>query len=75
MEDITLIAGICAIAYLLPILISIHVIKKFKLYVDSGSTIFIPIINILEMWSYLGGAVEKISKEAKREEKNNDRNC
>ena len=65
MEDITLIAGISAIVYLLPILISIHVIKEFKLYVDSGSMIFIPIINILEMWSYLGGAVEKISKEAR----------
>ena len=65
MEDITLIAGICVIAYLLPILISIHVIKVFKLNVDSGSMIFIPIINILEMWSYLGGAVEKISKEAR----------
>ena len=72
MEDITLIVGICVITYLLPILISIHVIKEFKLYVDSGSTIFIPIINILEMIKYLGGAVEKISKEAKREEKNND---
>ena len=57
--------SICAIIYLLPILISIHVIKEFKLYVDSGSTIFIPIINILEMIKYLGGAVEKISKEAR----------
>lgn len=72
MEDITLIVGICAIIYLLPILISIHVIKEFKLYIINGSTIFIPIINILEMIKYLGGAVEKISKEAKREEKNND---
>lgn len=65
MEDITLIAGISAIVYLLPILISIHVIKEFKLYVISGSMIFIPILNIIEMIYYLGGAVEKISKEAR----------
>lgn len=65
MEDITLIAGISAIVYLLPILISIHVIKEFKLYVIEGSIIFIPIINIFEMCSYLGEAVEKISKEAR----------
>ena len=71
MEDITLIAGISAIVYLLPILISIHVIKEFKLYVISGSLIFIPILNIIEMIYYLGEAVEKISKEA-RKEKNND---
>lgn len=78
MEDITLIAdialivGICATIYLLPILISIHVIKEFKLYVTSGSIIFIPIINIFEMIDYLGEAVEKISEEARKEEKNND---
>ena len=71
MEDITLIASICVIIYLLPILISIHVIKEFKLYVISGSLIFIPILNIIEMIYYLGEAVEKISKEA-RKEKNND---
>ena len=71
MEDITLIVGICVIIYLLPILISIHVIKEFKLYVISGSLIFIPILNIIEMIYYLGEAVEKISKEA-RKEKNND---
>ncbi len=65
MEDIALIAGICAIIYLLPILISIHVIKEFKLYVINGSIIFIPILNILEMIEYLGKAVEKISKEAR----------
>jgi hypothetical protein len=65
MEDITLIVGISAIVYLLPILISIHVIKEFKLYVTDGSIIFIPIINIFEMCSYLGKAVEKISKEAR----------
>ena len=65
MEDITLIVGICAIVYLLPILISIHVIKEFKLYVTDGSIIFIPIINIFEMLRYLGKAVEKISKEAR----------
>ena len=65
MEDITLIAGISAIVYLLPILISIHVIKEFKLYVTDGSIIFIPIINIFEMLIYLGKAVEKISKEAR----------
>lgn len=69
MEDITLIASICVIFYLLPILISIHLIKEFKLYVVSGSMIFIPILNILEMIEYLGEAVEKISKEAKRKEK------
>jgi hypothetical protein len=68
MEDITLIAGISAIVYLLPILISIHVIKEFKLYVIDGSIIFIPIINIFEMCSYLGKAVEKISKEARKRE-------
>ena len=72
MEDITLIAGISAIVYLLPILISIHVIKEFKLYVISGSMIFIPILNIIEMIYYLGEAVEKISKEARKEGKNND---
>ena len=65
MEDITLIASICVIIYLLPILISIHVIKEFKLYVISGSMIFIPILNIIEMIYYLGEAVEKISKEAR----------
>ena len=65
MEDITLIAGISAIVYLLPILISIHVIKEFKLYVTDGSMIFIPIINIFEMLIYLGKAVEKISEEAR----------
>ena len=65
MEDITLIVGICAIIYLLPILISIHVIKEFKLHVISGSMIFTPIINIFKMCSYLGEAVEKISKEAR----------
>ena len=65
MEDITLIVGICAIVYLLPILISIHVIKEFKLYVTDGGIIFIPIANIFEMFSYLGKAVEKISKEAR----------
>ena len=65
MEDITLIAGISAIVYLLPILISIHVIKEFKLYVIDGSMIFIPILNIIEMIYYLGKAVEKISKEAR----------
>lgn len=70
--DITLIVGICATIYLLPILISIHVIKEFKLYVASGSIIFVPIINIFEMIDYLGEAVEKISKEAREEEKNND---
>ena len=68
MEDITLIVGICAIIYLLPILISIHVIKEFKLYVISGSMIFIPILNIIEMIYYLGEAVEKISKEARKRE-------
>jgi hypothetical protein len=72
MEDITLIVGISAIVYLLPILISIHVIKEFKLYVIEGSIIFIPIINIFEMCSYLGKAVEKISKEARERGKNND---
>lgn len=71
MENITLIVSICAIIYLLPILISIHVIKEFKLYVINGSMIFVPIVNILEMIGYLGEAVEKISKEA-RKEKNND---
>ena len=65
MEDITLIAGISAIVYLLPILISIHVIKEFKLYVTDGSIVFIPIINIFEMLRYLGKAVEKISKETR----------
>lgn len=68
MEDITLIAGISAIVYLLPILISIHVIKEFKLYVTDGGIIFIPIANIFEMFSYLGKAVEKISKEARERE-------
>lgn len=68
MEDITLIVGISAIVYLLPILISIHVIKEFKLYVIEGSIIFIPIINIFEMFRYLGKAVEKISKEARKRE-------
>lgn len=65
MEDITLIAGISAIIYLLPIVISIHVIKEFKLYVTDGSMVFTPIINIFEMFIYLGKAVEKISKEAR----------
>ena len=65
MEDITLIVGICAIVYLLPILISIHVIKEFKLYVTDGSIVFIPIVNIFEMLRYLGKAVEKISKETR----------
>ena len=68
MEDITLIVGICAIVYLLPILISIHVIKEFRLYVTDGSMVFIPIINIFEMFIYLGKAVEKISKEARKRE-------
>lgn len=71
MENIALIASICAIFYLFPILISVHVIKEFKLYVTSGSMIFVPIINIFEMVDYLGEAVEKISKDA-RKEKNND---
>ena len=65
MEDIALIVGICATIYLLPILISIHVIKEFKLYVTDGSIVFIPIVNIFEMLRYLGKAVEKISKEAR----------
>lgn len=65
MEDITLIVGICVIIYLLPIVISIHVIKEFKLYVTDGSIVFIPIVNIFEMLRYLGKAVEKISKEAR----------
>ena len=69
MEDIALIVGICAIVYLLPILISIHVIKEFKLYVIEGSIIFIPIINIFEMCNSLGKAVEKISKEARERKK------
>lgn len=64
--DFALILGITAILYILPIFISIHVIQEFKLYVVNGTALFMPIINIFEMVGYLGEAVEKISKEARK---------
>lgn len=65
--DFTLILGIAVTFYILPILISIHVIQEFKLYVVDGTALFMPITNIFEMFGYLGEAVEKISKEARKE--------